>query len=54
LINLGANVSGPGGLFIFKIWNWPITSCSVITMSDSSQDDSGGGGDQGAQAHCQA
>ena len=52
LINLGANLSGPGGLFLFKIWNWSITSCSIITMSDSSQGDSGA--DQGAQAHCQA
>ena len=48
---MGANLSGPGGLFIFKIWNWSITSCSVITMSDSSEGDSGGY--QGAQAHCQ-
>jgi hypothetical protein len=46
LINYGVN------LFIFKIWNWSITSCSVITMSDSSGDS--GEGDQGAQAHCQA
>ena len=30
------------GLFCFNIWNWSITSCSVITMSDSSQGDSVG------------
>jgi hypothetical protein len=40
--NLGRRLSGPAGLEIFKIWNWSHTSCSLMTMPDSSQGASGG------------
>ena len=32
--NLGGRLSGPAGL---EIWNWSYTSCSLMTMPDSSQ-----------------
>ena len=40
--NLGRRLSGVAGLEIFKIWNWSHTSCSLMTIPDSSQGASGG------------
>jgi hypothetical protein len=40
--HFGGRLSGPAGLEIFKIWNWSHTSCSLMTMPDSSQGASGG------------